>query len=328
MKSGAIVLASGMLLSALVWGMQVSQKNRYVTWDSLEPDTWASAWLIKRYIDPEAQIEIRPAGSPLSGGVGFAADSAEFKRTADQTAFAQLMSFHQVSDPALLALSEVLHAMEVAPWLASERRLEGDILARELLTLQQNYPEHLVPTDCYGMVFDHVYRHLETNDGHLLPELSFTEIQARPECQQDGNTLAERVLQPFVKEMTLADILHQIDAGKRVVFVDVREASEFNESHIPGAINLPLREVNEASVKDLQSADLVVSYCIKDFRGYEVALALAKLGIQQSSVMIPRGLNGWQQATLPVTGLNGLSDEAALDALMQCAKQGDCLKKG
>ena len=40
----------------------------------------------------------------------------------------------------------------------------------------------------------------------------------------------------------LVDALGAMAAGRKVVFVDVREADEFMEGHIPGAINVPLRD--------------------------------------------------------------------------------------
>jgi rhodanese-related sulfurtransferase len=315
-----------MLFSALVWGMQGSQINRYATWDSLEPDTWASVWLIKQHLDPEAAIEIRPVGAPLHDVVSFAADTAQIKRSAQHSVYGELLARHGVTDSALLALGELLDAMEVAPWQATQRRLDADVLAREIRAIQQQFPEHLVPTDCYGALFDAVYRTLQ-GQGALPSDYSLQPVLTAPACARNVEALAQRVLRPFVKEVPLPALLHLIGSDKRVVFVDTREPAEFQENHIPGAINLPLRAVSMASVAPLREADLVVAYCIKDFRGYEVALALSRHGLSQAAVMLPRGLNGWQQSSLPVTGLNGLSEAEALAQLKVCAQQRTCLQE-
>ncbi|QJX02964.1 hypothetical protein HML84_18885 [Alcanivorax sp. IO_7] len=37
-------------------GFTARSKPHYVTWRSLEPDVWASIWLIKTHIDPDAKI--------------------------------------------------------------------------------------------------------------------------------------------------------------------------------------------------------------------------------------------------------------------------------
>ncbi len=44
---------------------------RFVTWDSLEPDTWASIWLIKTHINQNAQIDVVVTGDELGPGIPF-----------------------------------------------------------------------------------------------------------------------------------------------------------------------------------------------------------------------------------------------------------------
>lgn len=43
--------------------------------------------------------------------------------------------------------------------------------------------------------------------------------------------------------------------------VDVLLASEYDESHIPGAISIPLKEFTAAAVSGLSKSDPVVVYC-------------------------------------------------------------------
>src|SRR5690606_13842823 len=148
-----------------------------------------------------------------------------------------------IQDSGLFALGELLDAMEVAPWKATTRRLDGDVLARVIRAIQEKFPEHLVPTDCYGAIFDRVYRQLQAS-GTLTTEFSLQSVLIEPACEQSKDALAKRVIQPFVKEVSLTEVLHLIARDKRVVFIDTREPSEYQENHIPGAINLPLRAIN------------------------------------------------------------------------------------
>ena len=50
-----------------------------------------------------------------------------------------------------------------------------------------------------------------------------------------------------------------IDSGAQLV--EVLPAREFEEEHLPGAINLPLKELNAGSVAVLDRCRPVVVYC-------------------------------------------------------------------
>ncbi len=106
---------------------------------------------------------------------------------------------------------------------------------------------------------------------------------------------------PAPGRIETAKVLETLARGRRVVFVDAREPAEYREGHIPGAINLPLRRAHAAPLPPpLRGADLVVPYCLKDFRGYEVAKALVRRGVANVRVMQPSGLKGWRSLGLPV----------------------------
>lgn len=60
--------------------------------------------------------------------------------------------------------------------------------------------------------------------------------------------------------------IYSVDEVKRLLeegaqLVDVLEAEEYAESHLPGAINLPLKELNEATASRLDRARPVIVYC-------------------------------------------------------------------
>jgi rhodanese-related sulfurtransferase len=175
---------------------------------------------------------------------------------------------------------------------------------------------------CYAGFFDQLYGVLQNE---LEPDLEKLSDQLSPAkvCDAPVTRIAERSEQP-VHEYSIDHILKMIDADKNVVFVDTRESDEYDEHHIPGAINLTLREVNQDSAKQFTDADLVISYCVKDFRGYEVALALHKAGVKHSGIMKPYGIRGWKSQGLPVVEQNADSDVQALALLKQCAARGQC----
>jgi len=109
------------------------------------------------------------------------------------------------------------------------------------------------------------------------------------------------LLQREVPKISIESLVEKVREGG-VLFIDTREPEEFAEYHIPGAINLPIYRLSSNDLVELKSAKMVVPYCVKDFRGYEVAKTLLSFGLTNIAVMTPSGLKGWGRLGLPITG--------------------------
>ena len=135
--------------------------------------------------------------------------------------------------------------------------------------------------------------------------------------------------QPPVPAVPADQVLEWIAAGKQVIFVDARESQEFEEEHIPGAINLSLRELESIDPERFRDADLIIAYCMKDFRGFEVAKAMRRAGFPQAAILREYGIAGWKKRGLP-TVLGGKADEDGARALLNaCAREPSrCGEKG
>jgi hypothetical protein len=70
----------------------------------------------------------------------------------------------------------------------------------------------------------------------------------------------------------------------------------------------------------LGDPDLVVAYCLKDFRGFEVARALQGLGVPVASTLSEQGINGWKHRGLPVTSAGAAGDSEVERALAACVE--------
>ena len=83
-----------------------------------------------------------------------------------------------------------------------------------------------------------------------------------------------------------------------IIVLDVREANEYNEGHIPDATLFPLRTINKASVEEvIPSKDSVVLlYCCSGARSRQAAKRLVKLGY--THVYDFGGLNDWPYAVI------------------------------
>jgi len=125
----------------------------------------------------------------------------------------------------------------------------------------------------------------------------------------------------LVPVASTAEVLNLIKQGKKVVFVDAREKQEWQEEHIPGAINVSLREVRQLDQRTLGDPDLVIAYCLKDFRGFEVAKALRQSGVNKALILAELGINGWKRQGLPTVVEGKRSEVEALAMLDECAHQ-------
>lgn len=76
--------------------------------------------------------------------------------------------------------------------------------------------------------------------------------------------------------------------------IDVREGSEYEEGHIPGAVNIPIRTIAQ-NLDKIPTDTQVYVYCKSGFRA---AQALASLGIlgYDNVLSYKPGWNGWSEA--------------------------------
>ena len=81
-------------------------------------------------------------------------------------------------------------------------------------------------------------------------------------------------------EIDAWDLKVALDAGERVIVIDARSSSAFAVGHIPGAVNIPHRLMNEESTAHLDKSTWVVTYCdgIGCNASTKGALAMSKLG--------------------------------------------------
>ena len=98
-----------------------------------------------------------------------------------------------------------------------------------------------------------------------------------------------------------------------LTFVDVRQPHEYAERHLPGALNIPEREL-AARRGELPAENLLIPYCNMDFRGLLAARKLRRLGFARVGLMQERGLDGWRSQGLPTAGVAPDRDDAAARA--------------
>lgn len=98
--------------------------RRWVTRPRPHVDRLASAWLIRRFVDPEAEIRYREA--PEESEVSFDMREAEFGHRGNRCTFETLISsFGLGDDPALAALAEIVHEIDLRDGLSARPEIPG-----------------------------------------------------------------------------------------------------------------------------------------------------------------------------------------------------------
>ncbi len=102
---------------------------------------------------------------------------------------------------------------------------------------------------------------------------------------------------PKHKEITAAQLAELLDKGE-VLVVDVREANEFADGHIPGAVNMPLSTFQASKLPKAEGKAIILN-CLG---GKRSGMALEKCSIAQEAVdtHLAGGFGAWASAGLPV----------------------------
>ena len=104
-----------------------------------------------------------------------------------------------------------------------------------------------------------------------------------------------------VKESSVADVKRRLDAGEKLVLVDVREESEWARGHLPGAIHLGKGVIERDIEQRLPDpGSKVVLYCGGGFRSALAADNLQKMGYTNVSSM-DGGIRDWRQKGYPLS---------------------------
>jgi rhodanese-related sulfurtransferase len=104
-----------------------------------------------------------------------------------------------------------------------------------------------------------------------------------------------------VRETTVGEVKKRMDRGdKAFVLVDVREESEWNAGHIPGATHLGKGVIERDIEQKIPDAGQeIVLYCGGGFRSALAAEALEKMGYT-NVISMDGGWRGWKEAGYPV----------------------------
>jgi rhodanese-related sulfurtransferase len=95
-------------------------------------------------------------------------------------------------------------------------------------------------------------------------------------------------------EMDPSDLFAALNNGEKIIALDARKPFGYEAEHIPGALNIPHREMNEQTTKHLDRDVVYVTYCdgIGCNASTKGALNMARLGFKVKELM--GGIEWWK----------------------------------
>jgi len=137
----------------------------WVTRAGVHVDRIASAWLIRRFIDPEVQFKFVPAKGyvPERGELRFDMFEAEFTHEGDRCTFEVLVARAGLSDPALAAIGEIVHDIDLKD--AKFGREEASGIAHLIEGLSAANQDDQARIERGAAMLDDLYEYFRTKRG-------------------------------------------------------------------------------------------------------------------------------------------------------------------
>ena len=120
-------------------------------------------------------------------------------------------------------------------------------------------------------------------------------IHAAPVMAQDAAIDAMQEYLMFSEYESGIILPQQIDREvfEAALFVDTRDADQFGEGTIPGAVNIEWREVLDR-IDEIPEDRMTILFCNTGTLSSQAAFALRVAG-RSNVVVMQTGINGWQQ---------------------------------
>ncbi len=131
----------------------------WVTRQGVHVDRVASAWLVRRFIDSNAQFKFvrEQSYKPQAGEVRFDMFEAEFTHEGDRCTFEVLLMRANITDPALTAIGEIVHDIDLKD--AKFGREETSGIAHLMTGLAGGYPDDMARINRGAALFDDLYEY-------------------------------------------------------------------------------------------------------------------------------------------------------------------------
>jgi hypothetical protein len=133
---------------------------KWVTWENVGVDRMASAWLILKFIDPQAEFIFIPVGQRLSpeGTEPFDIPGARYSHHRGHCTFYTLLKEFKLKDPIMARIAQIVDEADVIQEAAVEPTAPGlDLICRGLRRICQDDRQAL---ERGALVYDALYAEL------------------------------------------------------------------------------------------------------------------------------------------------------------------------
>lgn len=141
---------------------------KWVTWEHVGVDRMACAWLIRKYLDAEAEFLSVPVGAkPLPDGAEpFDIPGARFSHHRGRCTFATLLRAYDLKDPVLERIARIVDEADVVQEVLLEPAAPGlDLLCRGLRLIS---PDDQVALEHGHLLYDALYAQLASEPGERI----------------------------------------------------------------------------------------------------------------------------------------------------------------
>jgi hypothetical protein len=133
---------------------------KWVTWEHVMVDRMACAWLIKRFIDPEAEFLFIPAGQkPLPDGAEpFDLPGVRLSHRRGHCTFHTMLREYDLKDPILHRIAQIVDEADVVQEVAVEPAAPGlDLICRGI---RLTSPDDDVALERGALIYEALYAQL------------------------------------------------------------------------------------------------------------------------------------------------------------------------
>lgn len=135
---------------------------RYCTRENVHVDRCASAWLIRRFLDPEAEFVFVPDQTPLPGTIPFDMHGVEWGHHDRRCTFEVIADLHHITDPAVRQIGRIIHGADITA--DADETLESpgiDLLFRGLRLISDSDTQTI---ERGFLILDALYAALKVNE--------------------------------------------------------------------------------------------------------------------------------------------------------------------
>jgi hypothetical protein len=134
---------------------------KWVTWKNIGVDRMASAWLIRRWIDPKAEFFFIPYGEKPGpkDGETFDIPGVRYSHHDGHCTFFTLLKEHKINDPVLRRIAQMVDEADVIQEIRVEPAATGlDLICRGLRQISKDDYEAL---ERGSLIYDAIYAQLK-----------------------------------------------------------------------------------------------------------------------------------------------------------------------